>query len=558
MNANLGFPILAAAQPDWICLLPAIVAIGLSVVLRSVLPALLLAVWCGVFLLQPEQSPVPNRVGLSFLQTVTETLPRQIAPPDGDTGHVEIVLFTLFLGCTIGVMQTSGGTAALVARLTPLTRSRRGGQLTTWLLGMVIFFDDYANSLLVGSTMRPVTDRLRISREKLAFLVDATAAPISGLAIVSTWVGFEVTQIGDTFDQLAKEYTHLPIATDGYSTLLATLPYRFYPILIILFVGLLAWTGRDFGSMWHAERRTLKGPPASSAEADAAAAVSTWGEPGARRDSMWNAIVPLGVLFAALVAGLWWTGMRGTDAPDPTIWQIVSDAESNKVMLASSFIASVCAVLMAVATRSLSFLRAIDAWLEGAKSMLLGCAVLILAWAIAEVCDDQHLDTAAYLVDVTRGWLTATWLPAVTFVLSGAIAFATGSSWATMGLVIPLVINVTFQLILDEAPALSDGVPLDRHPLMLASIGGVLAGSIFGDHCSPISDTTVLSSIASDCDHLAHVATQMPYAVTVGLIATVCGCLPAGFGVSCWISLPAGLVLCLLVVRYMGRPQAAE
>ena len=490
-----------------------------------------------------------------FCKTVTETLPQQIVPADGDTGHVEIILFTLFLGCTIGVMQASGGTRALVDSLTPLTRSRRGGQLTTWLLGLIIFFDDYANSLLVGSTMRPVTDRLRISREKLAFLVDATAAPIAGVAVISTWVGFEVGLIGDSLERLKKSSGELQMGTDGYTTLLSTLPYRFYPLLMIVFVAMLAWTGRDFASMRRAERRALDGDRESENAANPQAMdVSSAEQSDDRPGSIWNAIVPLIVLFGCLIVGFLWTGSRGVDDPDASLWQVVSNAESNKVMLASSFVASAGAVVLAVATRSLSFLDAVDAWIDGAKSMLLGCSVLVLAWAIASVCDADHLNTAGYLVDVTRGWLQPMWLPTVTFLLSGVIAFATGSSWATMGLVIPLVIEVTFSILtVGDATSASLGMSIDRNPLMLASIGDVLAGAIFGDHCSPISDTTVLSSIAADCDHIAHVTTQMPYAITVAVIAVVTGTLPAGLGAPWWLTLPLGLIACWMIVRHVGR-----
>lgn len=551
--------VLAATPPDWTALLPALVAIGLSIVLRSVLPALFLAVWCGAALLQPAGTGLLSRLGNSFLETVTQILPRQIVPADGDPGHVEILLFTLFLGSTIGVMQTSGGTAALVGRLTPLTRSRRGAQMTTWLLGLVVFFDDYANSLLVGTTMRPVTDRLRISREKLSFIVDATAAPVSGLAVVSTWVGFEVAQIADAFGRLAVEHPEVLMETDGYSTLLATLPYRFYPILILLFVGFMAWTGRDFGSMWTAEQRAVSGGPLSGGTASSQVFVDEQTDHSATRSgSLWTAVLPLFVLIAALVAGLWWTGTQAVDIDDPSIWQIVSNAESNKVMLASSFLASVTAVLSAVVTGRLSFLRAVDAWLDGAKHMLIGCAILVLAWAISVVCDPDHLDTAGFLVDVTRHWLQPMWLPTVTFLLSCAISFATGSSWATMGLVIPIVIEVTFGLIVGDPAVTASGLPLDRHPLMLASISGVLAGSIFGDHCSPISDTTILSSIASSCDHIAHVVTQTPYAAVVAVVALVFGSVPSGFGVPWQVSLPLGTLACWLVVRYGGREMKPE
>ncbi len=181
--------------------------------------------------------------------------------------------------------------------------------------------------------------------------------------------------------------------------------------------------------------------------------------------------------------------------------------------------------------------------------MVLGIAVLVLAWSVARVCDAEHLDTAGYLVQQTSGALSANWLPTIAFLLSAAVAFATGSSWATMGLLIPLIIPVAFDVLATDGPV--EGAA--SNPLMLAAIGSVLAGSIFGDHCSPISDTTVLSSIAADCDHLSHVATQFPYAALVGCVAVVCGTLPVGLGWGGWWLLPLGVAVIAAMVRILGR-----
>ncbi len=568
--------------PGWLSLVPALVAVGLAVALRETLVALFVAVWSGVSMLQGADGGWWSRFSGSFVETVDTTLVGQLVPADGSTTHVQIILFTLFLGCLIGVMSASGGTEALVEKLTPVTRTRRGGQVTTWFLGLVVFFDDYANSLLLGSTMRPVTDRLQISREKLAFLVDATAAPIAGLALVSTWVGFEVGLIGDSFVRLAETNPTAAFSGDAYGTFLATLPYRFYPLLLLAFVLMIAWTGRDFGPMWRAERQALgsERPPESPAKpqaliggdreanaetrraetgrAETGRAETGRAETGGheRPAGTWrvaNAVVPLGVLLGGIVVGFWVTGRAGTDDASPSLWQIISHAESNRVLLVASFLASMTAVMTSIVTRSLSLGAAVAAWLDGARSMLLGTAVLVLAWSVAMVCDADHLNTAGYLVEMTTGRLDIAWMPAVAFLLSAAVSFATGSSWATMGLLIPLVISVTYGLIAGDSSLLA-GIDADRHPLMLASIGGVLAGAIFGDHCSPISDTTVLSSVAADCDHLAHVMTQLPYAVCVGLVALAIGCVPAGFGMSWIVSLPLGMVGLWGLVRLVGRP----
>ncbi|MCA9076254.1 MAG: hypothetical protein KDA93_14590 [Planctomycetaceae bacterium] len=566
-DASIGGPAAIEMQggnaaANWTSLLPPVVAVVLAVVLRETLVALFAAVWTGVLVLSTSSDGTAWRVGESLIASI-DVLIEQLVPADGDTAHVQIILFTMFLGSVISLMSASGGTQALVDRLTPVTRSRRGGQMTVCLGGLVVFFDDYANSLLLGSTMRPVTDRLRISREKLAFLVDTTAAPVAGLALVSTWVGFEVGLIGDSFSRLAESHPDVvTFSGDAYGTFMATLPYRFYPWFALAFVMVIAWTGRDFGPMWAAERRALhddrNGKGAAHPQAMDAVERATDRDEVESNGTMWNAIVPLVVLLAGIVIGFWVTGRGAIEAASPSVWQVVSNADTNRVLVVTSFLASVIAVGLAVGTLSLSLKQAAHAWVDGAKSMLLAAMILVLAWAVAMVCDEDHLNTAGYLVNLTTGQLDVRWMSSVAFLLSAAVAFATGTSWATMGLLIPLITNVTFALMQDE-PSLLAGIAIERHPLMLASIGSVLAGSILGDHCSPISDTTVLSSVAADCDHLAHVETQMPYAMTVGLITVVCGCVPIGFGLPWWLAMPMGLISTLIVVRFVGRqPKVTE
>ena len=224
----------------WLSLLPPLVAIVLAIWLKDVIVALLAGLFAGAVVLAGGNPFV------AFLRTIDTYLLHQLVPPDGGSDHIRAVMFTLMLGGMIGVMSASGGTRALVDRLTHYAKTREHGQVLTWLLGLVVFFDDYANTLLVGSTMRSVSDRLRISREKLAFLVDSTSAPVAGLAVVSTWVGFEIGQIGPALKQLGIE-------ADAYSVFLATIPYRFYPMLLLIFVGAVAWSGRDFGPMRECE-----------------------------------------------------------------------------------------------------------------------------------------------------------------------------------------------------------------------------------------------------------------------------------------------------------------
>jgi Na+/H+ antiporter NhaC len=526
--------------PGWVSLLPPVVAVLLSVLLRDVLISLFAAVYAGAVLLWPNPFE-------AFLRSADTLVLGEIAPSSNggaDLGHATILLFTFFLGAMVAVMSRSGGTAALLGHADRFATTRERGQVLTCLLGLLIFFDDYANALLIGGTMRPLTDRLKISRAKLAYLIDATSAPVAGLAIVSTWVGVEIGYIASGFEQVG-------VKTDGYTLFLQTLPYRFYPVFLMAFTFLIAWTGRDYGSMRRAEARAQEQDPLFTAGAAAS-------DHPPVRPSLMNALVPLAVLLGGLIIGMGWNGVTAIEAHnrtaavadriEPTILAILDRSEPVDVLFLASFGAAVSAIAISLLTRRLKLMEATDAFMSGMKSMLPASAVLVLAWAIARVCDPENLNTAGYIVHVTSGALSAEWLPALSFVVAGAVAFATGSSWSTMGLLMPLFIAVAWSI-------LPEGTPPDAGP-MLGTMGAILAGAIFGDHCSPISDTTVLSSAASDCDHIEHVTTQMPYALSVGVISLLFGYIPAGFGVSSLITIPLGFAACYGVVRFCGRRPA--
>lgn len=524
-------------------ILPPLLAIVLAVVIRNVLISLLVAVMVGVAI-----------VTLDPLATVLQSatiLASQLIPQGGDYFQLQIVVFTLFLGATIGVMTASGGTGAMVDRLAAYTNSRSRSQVLTSLMGVVVFFDDYANMLLVGSTMRPVTDRQRVSREKLAFLVDSTAAPIAGLSLISTWVGAELGWIKEALE--AQQLTLGNAQNTAKDILIWTLPYRFYPIFLLVFVFTIAKTGRDFGLMRLAEYRAFKTGEVirqkrnandTTGVVDAVSNTSPVADEGNQiAGSLLNAIVPIFVLVVSVIGGIW-------RYPEHAVL----------VLMWAAIAASTSSMITAAITRPsgsdaksdsrISSKQIAAAWLGGAQSMLLGVVILVLAWSIAEVCSSENLNTAAYLVDLTGGQVSPEWLPALAFLLSAAVSFATGSSFATMGLLIPLFVSMA-KFLLSESSIEVHDIPL--HTTTLATLGAILAGAIFGDHCSPISDTTVLSSAATGCDHMDHVGTQLPYAFTVGFISLVGGYIPAGFGVSPWICLPLSCAAIVLVVRIVGR-----
>jgi Na+/H+ antiporter NhaC len=538
----------------WFSLVPPLLAIVLAVWMRNAILALFVGVWSGAVIFDRGD------FFLGFVHTLdTHLLGVLVRDNRGEYSHMLIILFTLFLGAMVGVMANSGGTSALVESLSKYACNRKQGQVMTWLMGLVIFFDDYANTLLVGSTMRPLTDRLKISREKLAFIVDSTAAPVAGLALISTWVGVEVGFIEDSYAQI---FGGRGIEWNSYSTFLSTLFYRFYPLHMLVFVLLISYSGNDFGPMLKAEVRAIAynqvsrpGSLATEFHDDLAASRSS-------RQLLRNALVPLFVLIFVVVMGLWWTGsqnlsqlnfereQQGLLPIQFTLWNMLSHANSNRVLFLSSFAASVTAVAIAVITRSLTLSDSMDAWAEGAKSMFFPVVILVLAWGVAAMCDTNHLNTSGFLVELTQNRLSVTWMPALAFLLSAAVAFATGTSWATMGLLMPLFISVTYSLLL----GINEGDDPNHH-LLLATIGAILGGAIFGDHCSPISDTTVLSSAASGCDHIDHVTTQLPYAGSVALVALFMGYIPIGFGF--WqpmVLMPLGLIVIYLLTHFLGRP----
>lgn len=508
----------------WLSLLPPLVAILMAIVTQRVFTSLFAGVLVGAAILH-RGAP---------LATLAATCEGHLWPSLVDGDHLRVFVFTATMGAMVGVMRAAGGFEGIVRGLAPLARSRRAGQLTVWLLGLIVFFDDYANSLLLGNTMRPLTDRLRISREKLAYLVDSTAAPVSGLALVSTWVAGEIGFIREGFDGVATA-----AAVDGFSIFVATIPYRFYVLWALAMVAIVAITGRDFGAMLSAERAAAEGDPSPTDTVGKASAFGDW------RDALLPIVAVVGVTVLLIMV----TGSK-TVAEDPNIESnlvnVFGNGDSYLALVYGALSGLGAAVLLAWARGTLSVPEIQDVALSGVRQVAPALVILWLAWTLSGLTGD--LGTGEFLAAVLENALDVRWMPTVVFLLASAVAFATGTSWGTMGILMPLVISVTALMLVGE------GAEVDpQHQLMIATIGSVLAGAIFGDHCSPISDTTVLSSQASGCHHIAHVRTQMPYALLVAVVSIVCGTLPVGYGAPAWLLLPTGLVVLIIFLRLCGR-----
>ena len=522
----------------WLSLIPPIVAIALALAFREVLISLSLGIFAGALILY-QWNPIT-----AFARSIDSI----VVPALADTDHAKIIVFSLLLGGMVGIISRSGGTLAIVERLRVYATTARRGQLSAWAMGVVIFFDDYANTLIVGSTMRPVTDRLRISREKLAYIVDSTAAPVASVFPISTWVGFEVGLI-------AAAFTELGLTANPYVTFIETIPFRFYPILALVLGFTIAATCRDFGPMLRAElRASTTGEviaPGDTPLADYGAAALT--PPDNIPHRAINALLPIFTVIVVAIGGMYVSGaaaLNRADYPQTLAWlrEVFSNAASLDSLLWASLSAVVVALLLPLVQRILTVRQSMEAMVEGFKSMLLAIIVLILAWGIGRITIDLH--TADFVVGMTEGVLAPQWLPVLVFVASAAIAFATGTSWGTMGILMPLVIPIAHRL--SMAAGHPPGSEL-HEILMLGTISSVLAGSVWGDHCSPISDTTILSSMGAGSDHIAHVRTQLPYALGIGVLGMIVGDIPTAYGLSPWISLAVGSAVIIAGVLFLGK-----
>ena len=527
--------------PGWLSLLPALFAIALALITRQVLIALFAGVWLGATFLY-GYNPV-----LGFLFTLSEYISKAPAHPD----RTSILIFTLALGGMVGVISKSGGTKGIVESISKLASNARRGQIATWIMGVLIFFDDYANTLIVGNTMRPLTDKLKISREKLSYLVDSTAAPVANIAIISTWIGYELSLINESFNSIG-------LHRNAYITFFKTIPENFYPLFALIFGLAVAYFGRDFFSMYDAEQRAARGDglmrknavPISDMDADELTA-----KKGAPL-RWYNALIPVAMVIVTTLAGLWYTGVQSTSLTASELQSmsvvhyistVIGNSDSFAVLMWAAFIGGFTAVLLAIFQRILTLNESILAWVSGVKAMVMAALILTLAWAIGTICSD--IQTANYVINVTEGLLSPHWLPMLTFIIAGTISFATGTSWGTMAILAPLVIPLAHKLPAADAfisASTAEGI-------FLGSIAAILAGSTFGDHCSPISDTTIMSSMASGADHIDHVRTQLPYALIVAGFSIFLGYIPAGYGIPGWVMLIIGSVVIFILVRFMGK-----
>lgn len=521
--------------PGWISLTPAFLAIAVALLLRNVLPALLIGLWLGATAL--EGFTLSGALQ-GLLNVFAVFIVNALANPD----HAAIIAFSMMIGGMVGIITRNGGMTSVVRMIVSRAKTAVGGQVSIWLMGLMIFFDDYANTMVVGNTARPITDHLKISREKLAYIVDSTAAPVVCLALITTWIGYEVSLI----DQALKGIDELA-GYAAYSVFLSTIPFSFYPILAVFFVIVVASTGRDMGPMYKAELRARQGAVQPLAADELPAMTGDTLEP---KDNIplraANAFIPILVMIVGLGLGLYVTGTSALGPGEHAVRDIIGASNAYQAMMWSSFIGALTAATLSIGQRILNAHETVDAWYGGARATLFGMITLILAWSMSDVT--AALDAKGYLISILGDTMPVAFVPAIVFVLAAITAFSTGTSWGTMGILMPLAIPLAWAVM--TVNGMAD--PAGMH-ILYSATACVLAGAVWGDHCSPISDTTVLSSIASGCDHIEHVRTQMPYAMLVGMVAIALGTIPAGYGLPPWVSIIVGGALLFGLLRYFGR-----
>ncbi len=533
--------------PLWLSILPPLITILLALIFREVFSALFTGLLVGTSIIfwYQEQSIL---IGIyKGLLAIADTY---LLESLNNKGHLTIIIFSMLIGAMVNLITKNGGMKGIVNKLSRYADNPRSGQFITWVLGLAIFFDDYANTLVVGNTMRPITDRLKISREKLSYIVDSTAAPVASIAFVTTWIGAELSYIEDGINSIG-------LNENAYDVFLHSLEYSFYPLFTLIFILMLVRKRVDFGPMHKAEVRAKQidfdklyenseGISNSLDELDVADRVKArW----------YNAAIPVAVVIFGTIAGLVTTGLQEVSWDSSigftkNLSQVIGHSDSYKALLWSSLGGVFVAILMTLVQRILSLKESIDSLVNGFRTMLTAILILILAWSLALVT--EHLHTADYISQILILVEISPFLvPTLTFILAALISFSTGSSWGTMAILYPLILPASWLI--------SDQYGMDYHDsinIFYNVVASVLAGSVLGDHCSPISDTTILSSLASSCNHIDHVRTQIPYALTVGGVAIIIGTIPSSYGIPFYILFPIGLIVMYLILVFFGKKHA--
>ena len=490
----------------WWAIFPPLLAIFLALVTKEVFSSLFAGIVAGGLLYS----------GFAFEGTMVHVVKDGFVSSVADPYNIGILFFLVLLGSLVAMMNKTGASAAFGRWAQTHIRSRVGAQVATIILGMLIFVDDYFNCLTVGSVMRPVTDAKRVSRAKLAYLIDATAAPICIIAPISSWAA------------AVAGFAKGAGAESGFSLFINAIPYNFYAILTIVAMFALAFMKFDFGPMKRHEAATSAGEPDLGAIEDATEALAK-----NDRGRVIDLVIPVLVLIACCMVGMIYSGgyFGGDNSGD--FVKAFSDSDASVGLALGSIAAIVFAVVFYICRRVISFRDCMDAFPEGFKAMVPAIMILCCAWTLKAMTDS--LGAKVFISDIISGPAAGLWnfLPAIIFVIAIVLAFSTGTSWGTFGILIPIVLAA-----------------IPGSSMTIIAVSACMAGAVCGDHCSPISDTTIMASAGAQCNHIVHVNTQLPYALTVAAVSFA-AYVAAPFVGSAWIALPLAVLLLLATLFFV-------
>ena len=510
----------------FISLMPAIIAIGLAFVTKQVVLSLFIGSFFGSIILNG------GNVFYGFIRLADTYILGQVQ----DGWNASLILFILGTGGFLAVMGKMGGTHAIAEFMARKVKTAKSAQLAAWMLGLVIFFEDMANVLIVGPTMRPLTDKMKVSREKLAYIVDSTSAPVVDIAIISSWIAYEVSVIKMSFDSLN-------IDVNSFELYVRSIPFRFYNILSIIMVLVIILLAKDFGPMLKAERRArMTGKVLKDGSVPMISeAISDCQPKEGIKIKISNALIPILTMIVSIIFELWYTG-GGVSQPFTVqgLQEAFGNADAGVAVWIAILFTSIVTIIMAVVQKIMETEEAITTWVDGAKGMLITAVILVLAWTTGGIM--KELGTASYLVSIIGNSVPVFIMPGLLFIIACLVSFSTGTSFGTSGIMLPLAIPM--------AVAASGG---EVSNLAIICIGAVTSGAIFGDHCSPISDTTIMSSMGCGADHMDHVKTQLPYAITVAAVSLIIGLVPAALGLSPVISIALAAVTLWMIVKFYGK-----
>ncbi|MCR2066894.1 Na+/H+ antiporter NhaC family protein [Campylobacter helveticus] len=545
----------------FITLLPPFIAIVLAFITKDVILSLFMGVLSGTFLLSLASNIffVDTIALINIYDTLVESFSKiinYVLKSVSDPVNAGIILQILCIGGLVALITKMGGAKAIALKFAKRAKTAVSAQLNTWFIGLLIFFDDYANLLIVGPIMRPLADRFKISREKFAFIIDSTAAPVAGIAIISTWIGLEVSLIKNAYASIGIN------DVSAFGIFVETIPYRFYNIFMLFFVALTAIMGREFGSMYAAQVRAKTtgqiAPLPKSATLDTAELEDQFLAP--KEDikiRAFDAIVPVMTLIILAILGFYFNGFAALEGEElisakanplsfETLRSAFGSADSSIVLFQAALFAAIVAIFIGVRRKIFSVKEAIETWIYGWKTMIFTIVLLLLAWSLSSIVKD--LGTSTFITNLLADKLPEFVLPATIFAFASLISFAIGTSYGTMGVLMPLAVPLAFEI------AKLNGMEAEAlHHYMVLNISCVLTGAIFGNHCSPISDNVILSSMSAKCDHIEHVRTQIPYALFICAISLFTGYIPVALGLSVWLVLPLNFVLITLLLRLIGK-----